>query len=56
MRTNEFLERLSKLGVRVWAEGTNMRLDAPKGVLTPAFREELAHRKAEVLAISATAA
>ena len=51
MTTSEFLERLSRLDILVWAEGVNVRLNAPKGVLTPAIREELAHRKAEILAI-----
>jgi amino acid adenylation domain-containing protein len=51
MTTGEFLEWLSRLGICVWAEGANVRLNAPKGVLTPALREELTHRKAEILTI-----
>lgn len=51
MTTDEFLERLNRLGIQVWAEGAKVRLNAPKGVLTPALRKELTHRKEEVLAI-----
>ena len=51
MTTNEFLERLSGLGIQLWAEGTKVRLNAPKGVLTPALRKEITHRKAEILTL-----
>ena len=49
MTSAEFLDRLRGLDVRVWAEGPDIRASAPKGVLTPALREELARRKPELL-------
>lgn len=45
-----FLAGLQKLDLRVWSEDGRLRVSAPPGVLTPKLREELAARKAEVLA------
>lgn len=43
------LDELSQLNIKLQAEGENLRLNAPSGVLTPALRQELAERKAEIL-------
>jgi len=50
MNTLEFLSYLRSLDIKVSADGDRMRLSAPKGVLTPTLREQLAERKAEILA------
>src|SRR5215211_6838524 len=49
MTTSEFLSHLRKLDVRIWADGDRLRCDAPKEVLTPDLRAQLAERKAEIL-------
>src|ERR687886_2492731 len=49
MTLDEFLSHLRGLDVRIWADGDRLRLDAPKEVLTPELRAELAERKAEIL-------
>ncbi|MBE9167115.1 amino acid adenylation domain-containing protein [Pleurocapsales cyanobacterium LEGE 06147] len=53
---NELLSHLSSLDVKLWAETTpgdisevRLRCNAPKDVLTPALKTELAKRKAEIL-------
>lgn len=48
MITREFLRQLRMQGVRVWADGDRLRVDAPQSVLTPEVRTELAARKAEI--------
>ncbi len=50
MTTAEYLEQLAAQGVRLRAEGDQLRYSAPRGALTPAVRDELTRRKAEVLA------
>jgi pyochelin synthetase len=49
MSAVEFLTELSKQGVKVWADGNQLRYRAPKGVMTAALRSKLAERKAELL-------
>ncbi|MCL4862866.1 MAG: amino acid adenylation domain-containing protein, partial [Caldilineaceae bacterium] len=46
----QLLTELYAKDVKVWAENGQLRVSAPKGVLTPALRSELAARKAELLA------
>jgi amino acid adenylation domain-containing protein len=53
---NEFLSYLNSLDVKLWTETTpgatseiRLRCNAPKDVLTPALKTELAQRKAEIL-------
>ena len=36
-----FLEELRSRNIQVWAEGDQLRCNAPAGVLTPALQEEL---------------
>ncbi len=47
----ELLADLSRLDIRVWAEGARLRISAPKGALTSSLRDELAARKEEILKI-----
>ncbi len=51
MTTVEFLASLAELEIRVWAEGGNLRVRAPRGALTSDTREQLAERKMEILAL-----
>lgn len=48
--TDEFLARLRALDVTLRFDGGHLRVLAPKHVLTPNLREELASRKTEILA------
>ena len=47
--TIELLSRLRKLGIEIRAENGRLRIDAPKGAVDAALREELSQRKAEIL-------
>lgn len=47
--TNDFLGRLSELGIRVWEEAGKIRCDAPDGVLTDEIKRELSNRKPEII-------
>lgn len=51
MTTGEFLTRLRDMGVKLRADGTNVRCSAPEGVLSPALQAEITERKAEILAL-----
>lgn len=48
--TTEFLSRLRALDISLKLEDGRLRVSAPRDVLTPKLREELAERKAEILA------
>ena len=50
MILTELLADLSGRGVQLWAESDNLRIRAPKGVLTEPLRDLLAARKEEILA------
>ena len=45
----ELFSRLGKLGIEMRAENGRLRIDAPKGAVDAALREELSQRKAEIL-------
>jgi len=51
MTADELLAYLRKRGVELWADEDQLRYDAPKGVLTPFLRTELAECKSEILTI-----
>ena len=51
MKIAELLARLHSLGVKIRAAGGELKLSAPKGVMTPELREELAAHKEEILAV-----
>lgn len=48
MTTEAFLQQLRRRGVRVWADGDRVRVNAPQRVLTPQLEAELVERKAEI--------
>ena len=48
-KTVELLAQMKALGIELSAEGDKLRVDAPKGVLSPSIRELLSGRKAEIL-------
>ena len=50
MTTPEFLSHLRDMDVRIFADGDRLNIDAPKDVLTPSLRAELAERKEQILA------
>ncbi len=51
----ELMARLARLDVELQADGDQLRLNAPKGVLTPELKQELVVRKPELLALLNTA-
>ncbi|GAX45364.1 non-ribosomal peptide synthase [Tolypothrix sp. NIES-4075] len=50
----KLLSQLRQLNIQVIAEGEKLRYQAPKGVLTPELRQEIAEYKAEILAFLST--
>jgi hypothetical protein len=50
MSARELLDSLTASGVRLWAEGGKLKLDAPRGVVTPELKDRLAAHKPELLA------
>ncbi len=51
MNTLQFLQHIRGLGVRLWIEGDQLKLQAPKGVLTAELREQLAMQKSAILSL-----
>lgn len=49
-RTAEFLARLRRLDISIRVDNDRLRVGAPKNVLTPELRDELASRKSEIFA------
>src|ERR671914_129966 len=49
MNLSEVLAELSKLGVKLWADGEQLRIRAARGRLTPDLRNALIENKAEIL-------
>jgi len=49
MNLDNLLLDLSSLGVKIWAEGDQLRLRAPKGVITPELQNSLSDHKTEIL-------
>jgi hypothetical protein len=45
-----FLAELHSRDVRLWADGSQLRCNAPAGALTPELRDQLQQRKSEILA------
>src|SRR5262245_8239780 len=53
MTTHTLLEELRGLGVKLSTDGTALRIDAPKGVITPDLREQIAAQKQDLIALVA---
>ena len=49
MKVVEFLSYLNSLDMKLWLEGEKLRFQAPKGVMTPEIKEEIAAKKPEIL-------
>ncbi|MGK7902448.1 MAG: condensation domain-containing protein, partial [Hormoscilla sp.] len=49
MKTTEFLSELRSLDIKVYLEGDRLRVNAPKGAITPEIKAELAERKPEII-------
>ncbi|MFN6307913.1 MAG: amino acid adenylation domain-containing protein, partial [Microcystis sp.] len=49
MKVVEFLSYLNSLDIKLWLEGEKLRFQAPKGVMTPEIKEEIAAKKPEIL-------
>ncbi len=49
MNTDEFVAYVRSLDVKLWLEGDRLRLNAPKGTITPELRDELARRKPAIV-------
>lgn len=56
MNVAALLEELQGRGIRVWADGERLRLNAPAGELTTELREQLSQRKQDILAFLRSAA
>lgn len=52
MNQHQLLAELFHRGVKVWADGDQLRVRAPKGALTPQLRDSLAVHKREILSLA----
>ena len=51
MSVEDLMSSLHRLNVELWVDGHRLRYRAPKGILTPVLRSEIAEHKAELLAL-----
>ena len=51
MNQHQLLGELFHRGVKVWADGDQLRVRAPQGALTPELRDSLAVHKQEILSL-----
>ena len=49
MNLHELLSELESRAIRLSVEGQQLRINAPKGALTPQLRERLEHMRTEVM-------
>ncbi|MEM1168617.1 MAG: condensation domain-containing protein [Cyanobacteria bacterium P01_H01_bin.35] len=49
MNLNQILSEVSKQGIKLWAEGDELKIRAPKGSLTPELKNLLSENKANLL-------
>ncbi|MVF12546.1 amino acid adenylation domain-containing protein [Ketobacter sp. MCCC 1A13808] len=49
MNVVEFLASLSKLDIRLWLEGENLRFSAPEGAFTPEIKARVVGNKSEII-------
>lgn len=50
MQVSEFVTSLNQQGVQLWRDRDKLKINAPKGTLTPQIQAELAAHKTEILA------
>ena len=51
MNLDELLAELSQRSVKLWADGDQLRIRAPKAILTPELRDSLTEHKAGLLSL-----
>ncbi|MDZ8184146.1 MAG: hypothetical protein RMX96_04690 [Nostoc sp. ChiSLP02] len=51
MNVTELVDELTQKGVKLWVDNDKLRIQSPKGILTPEIQTELAERKAEILSL-----
>ena len=56
MKTSELLSRLRDLNVKLWLDGQELKVSAPKGALTAELKGELGARKKELIELLGTGA
>ena len=49
MRVVEILEYAQQPDVRVWADGNLLRINAPREIMTPKFRDDLKRHKSDLI-------
>lgn len=49
MTVSELLSTLRSLNAKVWVEGEQLRVSAPKGALVPELRQQISESKAEII-------
>ncbi len=50
MNVSELLTNLTQQGVNLWADNDKLKINCPKGILTPQLQADIAARKTEILA------
>ena len=50
MNVSEMLENLTQQGVQLWDDNGKLKINSPKGIMTPELRMEIAQRKPDILA------
>ena len=50
MHVSELLTNLNRQGVRLWSDRDKLKINAPKGALTPQIQADLAAHKTEIIA------
>lgn len=50
MHVSELLTNLNRQGVRLWSDRDKLKINAPKGTLTPQLQADLIARKSEIIA------
>lgn len=51
MNASELLTNLTEQGVQLWVDNDKLRINSPKGILTPQLQAELAASKTEILTL-----
>ncbi|MBO1058903.1 MAG: hypothetical protein HEQ27_21315 [Dolichospermum sp. JUN01] len=51
MNTINFLSQLRSLEITISLEGEELKIKAPKGVITPSLKAEIVQRKPEIIAV-----
>jgi hypothetical protein len=49
MNTSELVTELTHQGIQLWSDGDQLRVRAPKGIITPTIKEQLKSNKPQIL-------